>query len=313
MSPMLNSHYFQPMQHKPLPDIRKYALVSEHKDELYAIVKPVGLDVYVNSGHFYDTNQNRLNNKFLYFQFSKLLETTNNTKMTVQGTLVSSNALLLEQKKMLLYSQTNSIPFSDLTFVIYDSYFPVFNIDHVFRLRYDIAAKVVGHLSHCCIAPITKIKDQFALENFVKDMFLIDAGVSIILYRSEGLYSPGISQLLYENADVVSYIIEAKQLFRGHVKSILPSTVEYGNRDKFDAAIIIFSRFKREDIEVPIGYENIGLRKYIWDRRKELKGMPFWFTGHTFMDNSKPTLEYKTIINRFLSFLSTEGINEERL
>lgn len=307
---MLNSKYFQPMQHKPLPDIRKYALLSEHGCDFYAIAKPAGIDVYINNGHIYDMNHIELENPFLKFQFEKMLQTTINLKMTVLGVLVTTNVLELACKKPLLYRHTSITPFPDLHFVSYDCHFPVFNSDHIYKWRHDIVSKNIGIMPQCSTAPITVIKNELALENFVQGIFSIDAGTQIIVYKSEGKYVPGISQLLYENEDVVSYIINANQLFRAHVKRVISTTSRLKDGDKTDVAMLIQGKFKREPIEVPIGYSNLALRKFIWDKRQLLHGMPFWFTGHTYINREKDPIEYNVIINEFLSFLPTESINE---
>ena len=73
MSPMRNSLYFQPMVHKPLPDIRKYALLTQQNTEFYAVIKPEGIDVFINDGKMYDFNYNQIQNPYINFNFEKLL------------------------------------------------------------------------------------------------------------------------------------------------------------------------------------------------------------------------------------------------
>jgi len=307
---MLNSQYFQPMVHRPLPDIRRYSLLTNQHSEFYAIVKPAGVDVYINDGKIYDLQHNELENQYLKFHFEKLLKVSVDNKMTAVGTLSSPSLLSLLRSRHTLYGKTRSA-ITDIKFIVYDVVFPVFNSEHVYKWRYDIAAKVIGTLSNCAIAHMEIVKDEHDLMKTVHDLFAIDTGASIIAYKSDGKFIPGISQLTYEDADTVSYIVEAKQRYRAHIKKIQSTTLRMDNGEKHDIALYIIAKFKREFVEIPIDQSNLALRIFIWENRHALKKCPFWFTGYTLLDKSKGSEEYVTIINEFLSFISSSSLDEK--
>lgn len=308
MSPMLNSKYFQPMQHRPLPDIRKYALLTNQKSEFYAIIKPEGVDVFINDGKIYDFRGNALQNQYLQFHFEKLLKTSIDMKMTIVGTLVSPNgSLSIRKYRHTLYGKTKST-FTDAKFVVYDVVFPVFNVDHVYKLRYDIADKVVGILPNCATASKVIVKDGFGLQKIVTELFSIDTGSSIIVYKSNGSFVPGPSQLYYGDEDTVSYIVEATQRYRGHIKKVVSTTLRMDNEERIEVALYIITKFKKEFVNVPVNQTNLVLRRFIWEKRKELKNHPFWYTGYTLPDERSTTGGYITPINEFLSFIPpTDG------
>lgn len=299
---MLNSLYFQPMQHKALTDIRKYALLSDRGAKYYAVVKPEGIDVYINKGKLYDLNHNELQNQYLKFHFEKLLKVSVDMQMTIMGTITSPNILQLLKHRSTLFTESRS-PFVDLTFVGYDTIFPVFDAEHVYQWRYSIVEKVVAVLPHCKVATKTEIKDEVELRRFVLEVFTIDVNATILVYRMDKKFVPGASQLLFEEDDVASYKIEANQRYRAHVKSITSTTIRMDNGDKYDVALCVIGKYKKDFVEVLIDQTNLAFRKYIWDNRKLLKGKPFWFTGYTLLENRDDLSEYVTLINKFLSFI----------
>jgi len=299
---MRSSVYFQPMQHRPLPDIRKYALVTNQQSEFYAVVKPGGIDVYINSGKIYDMNHNELQNEYLAFHFEKLLKVSLDNKLTALGTLVSPDLTSLLQCRHALYNKTKS-PFTSLKFIVYDVVFPVFNTDHIYKWRYDIANKVVGSLPNCGTASKGTVKDEIELQKFVAEIFSIDSSTTILVYKLEGEFVPGPSQLYYDDVETVSYKIEANQRYRAHIKRVVSTTVRLENGDKTEVALMIIARFKKENIEIPINQSNRVLCKFIWDNRHSLKDSSFWFTGYTIQDRRDNNIVYITIINEFLSFI----------
>ena len=304
MSPMPNSRYFQPMVHRPLPDIRKYALLSNQSAEFLAVIKPEGIDVFVNNGKLYDFNYNEIKNQYLQFHFERLLQTSINMKATIVGSLVGKNSLELKKYRHTIYNATRS-KITDVKFFVYDIVFPVFDVDHVYRWRYDIASKVIGELPNCQACSAQTIKDEHDLNRIVKEIFFIDTGASIVVFDKEGKFVPGMSQLAWNDDETVSYIVEAKQRYRAHVKKIVSTTLRMENGDKHDVAMLIIAKFKKEFIEIPIDQSNLVLRTFIWQNRHALKDTPFWFTGYTILDNSSETPEYITIIHEFFSFINT--------
>lgn len=307
MSPMLNSRYFQPMVHRPLPDIRKYALLTDQKSEFYAVYKPEGLDVFINDGKFYDFNYNELTNNYLKFHFEKVLKTSIDNKMTILGVLTSSNILHLKRNQHTLYNP-QSTTITNMTLVIYDAVFPVFNSDHVYRWRYDIAEKVLGKHSNCRIASKTVITNGDELNREVLSLFSIDTGASMLVYKTEGKFVPGLSQLTWEDDDTVSYVVEATQRYRAHIKKVISTTLRMEDGDKIDVALTILAKFKKEFIEVPVSQTNLALRRFIWENKKTLKEYPFWFTGYTLLETKNGNTDYVTIVNEFLSFISTDKL-----
>ena len=301
---MPNSHYFQPMVHRPLPDIRKYALLSNKRTEYYAVIKPEGIDVYINDGKMYDFYGNPVENQYINFFFEKLLQTSINLKATIIGVLVCKDSLRLKRHKNTLFNKTQS-KITDVKFFVYDIVFPVFNVDHTYTWRYDIASKVIGDLPNCQTTSVETIKDETGLNKIVREIFTIDTAASIIVYDKEGKFVPGISQLTWNDDETVSYIVEAKQRYRAHIKRVVSTTLRMDNGDKIDVALRIVAKFKREFIEIPIDPSNLVLRTFIWQNRMFLKERPFWFTGYTVLDTSKVTSEYVTIINEFFSFITT--------
>lgn len=304
MSPMPNSRHFQPMVHRSLPDIRKYALLSNQSTEFIAVIKPDGIDVFVNDGKLYDFNYNELKNQYLQFHFEKLLQTSINMKATIVGILVGPDSLTLKKYRNTLYNPTKS-KITDIKFFVYDIVFPVFDVDHVYKWRYDIASKVVGELSNCQACSIQTVRNEQDLNKVVRELFSIDTGASVIVYDKEGKFVPGISQLTWNDDETVSYIVEAKQRYRAHVKKIVSTTVKTNDGDKHDVAMLIIAKFKKEFIEIPINQSNVALCTFIWQNRQALKDTPFWFTGYTVLDTKGESAEYVTIIHEFFSFINT--------
>ena len=205
-----------------------------------------------------------------------------------------------------LYGEKES-SFPEMFFVVYDIIFPVFDAEHTYHWRYDIADKVIGRLPNCKTARKESIKNEFELRNFVNTLFTIDLNSSVYVYRTDKKFIPGPSQLLFELDDIASFKVEADQKYRAHVKSITSITERLSNGDKFEIASVIIAKYKKEFIEVPINGNNFALKKYIWDNRKILKGKPFWFTGFTTVHPVGDTSEYHTFINKFLSFIPEDG------
>lgn len=301
---MPNSQYFQPMVHRPLPDIRKYALLTNRNAEFFAVIKPEGIDVFVNNGKMYDFNYNEIQNTYLQFHFEKLLQTSVNMKATIVGILVGRDSLKLKRYRHTIYNKTRS-QVTDVKFFVYDIIFPVFNIDHTYKLRYDIASKVVGGLPCCQACSVQTIQDEQDLNKVVRELFSIDTGASVIVYDKEGKFVPGMSQLTWGDDETASYIVEAKQRYRAHIKRVVSTTLEMENGDKLDVALSILANFKKETVEIPIDLSNLALRTYIWQNRTALKDCPFWFTGYTVTDSGKDVINYITIIHEFLSFITT--------
>lgn len=301
---MPNSQIFQPMVHRPLPDIRKFALLSNRNIEFYAVIKPEGIDVFINNGKMYDFNNNEIINPYVLFHFEKLLQTTINIRANVIGVLVSKDSRQLKKHRQTLYNKQQS-KLLDLKFFVYDLVFPVFNIDHVYKWRHDIASKVIGTLSNCQTCSVQTIKDEIELQKVVTEIFSIDTATSIVVYDKEGKFVPGISQLMWDDIDTVSYIIEAKQRYRAHIKKVVSTTIRYDNGDKTEVALNIIAKFKKEFVEIPIDPTNIALRTFIWQNRLALRLKPFWFTGYTVLGHNENHAEYITIINEFFSFITT--------
>jgi hypothetical protein len=303
MTPMKNSKYFQPMEHRPLPDIRKYALLTNQQSEFYAVVKPIGLDVFINDGKIYDFYHNEIQNQYLKFHFEKLLKTTIDMKMTVVGVLASPNSSLnVLRYRQTLYGATRSSSFSDVVFVAYDVIFPIFNIDHDYKLRYDIVEKVISILPNCKAAMTSTVTNEQQLQKFVKEVFIIDTAATILVFKKDGNYVYGSSQLYYDDHDVVSYSIIADQRYRAHIKKVVSTTIKMDNGNKLDIALYIIAKFKKDFIEIPFDRTNITVRRFVWEHRKDLKEHPFWFTGYTIFDQG----EYRTLINEFQSFITPD-------
>lgn len=292
------------MVHRPLPDIRKYALLTTSSAEFLAVIKPEGIDVYVNNGKMYDFNHNEIKNQYLQFHFERLLQTSINMKATIVGVLVGRDSLMLKRYRHTIYGQTKS-KITDVKFFVYDIIFPVFNVDHVYKWRYDIAAKVIGELANCQACSIQTVQDEQDLNKIVREIFTIDTGASVIVYDKEGKFVPGISQLTWNDDETVSYIVEAKQRYRAHMKRVISTTLRMENGDKLDVAMMIVARFKKEYIEIPIDPSNLVLRTFIWQNRLALKDTPFWFTGYTFLENKGDRTDYVTVVHEFFSFINT--------
>lgn len=299
MAPMKSSEYFQPMHHRPLLDIRKYSLITDQKSEFYAVVKPSGLDVYVANGVMYDFYHNPIQNIDLNFSFEKLKLTSINLKALVLGVLVSPNdSFDILKYKASLFLKSRST-FTKVHFIVYDIIFPVFNVDHDYKMRYDIADKTIGVLPNCVTATKIDIKNGDDLLTQTNMLFSIDTAASLLVYRTDGMFIPGVSQLYYDDHDTVSYIVEAKQKFRAHIKKVVSTTLVLEDGNKIEVAMLIVAKFKKDFVEIPISRYNLGVRRFIWENRKNLKEHPFWFTGYTLLDKG----EYVTVINEFLSFI----------
>lgn len=304
MAPMINSQIFQPMQHKPLPDIRKYAVLNSHGVDFMTVAKPRGLDVYIRNGQIFDFNHNELRNQHLKFHFEKLLQTSVNMQMLIVGVLVCNNTPSMLAHRYSLYAPSK-VPFDDLKFLAYDIRFPVFNADHDYKWRYDIADKTVGPLPNCEVLSFITVKDNIDLQNFVRDTFEEDVSSEIISFREDGKFAPGDSQLYWDDIDTVSYSIRATQKYRGHIKRVISVTEQKPNGDKTETASYIVARFKKEYINVPINLSNFALRNFLWQHRMDLKAFPFWFTGYTYLDQVVNATDYVTVVNEFHSFIPT--------
>lgn len=302
---MLNSHYFQPMQHKPLPDIRKYDLLDIYPGEFMTLAKPTGIDVYIQRGKIYDFNHNELKNQSLLFHFEKLLQTSINLQVVVIGILICDVVAGMLAHRYSLYSP-NKLFFEGTKILVYDLTFPVFNIDHDYKWRYDILEKTIGILPNCETLKITITKGSIDLRNFVRDTFELNVSSEILVYRTDGKYIQGASQLYWENVDHVSFSVKATQLYRGHIKKIVSTTEQHSNGDKTELALYIIARFKKEYINIPIHSNNFALRSYLWNYRSRLKSFPFWFTGYTYLDDVVGTLDYVTVVNEFVAFIPTQ-------
>jgi hypothetical protein len=303
MSPMPNSRYFQPMVHRPLPDIRKYVLLTNQNTEFFAVIKPEGIDVFVNDGKLYDFNQNEIKNQYLQFHFERLLQTSVNMKATIVGTLTAENTTMLKRYRHTIYNPTRS-KITDVKFFVYDIVFPVFNVDHVYSMRFDVASKVIGELPNCQACSIQTVKNEHDLNEVVKDLFSINTGASVLVYDKEGKFAPGMSQLTWNDDETASYIVEAKQRYRAHVKKVVSTTLRMEDGNKLDVALLIIAKFKKEFVEIPVDLSNIALRTFIWQNRLTLKDTPFWFTGYTILDNKGDSVDYVTIIHEFFSFIT---------
>lgn len=301
---MLNSQYFQPMQHKALPDVRKYALLSNSGADFYTVVKPQGIDVYIRNGQIFDFNHNELQSQYLKFQFERLLQTSINMQMIIVGVLVSDNSQSMLAHRYTIYMPSKAV-YEGIKFLVYDIHFPVFNVDHDYKWRYDIAKHAIGTLPNCEILDNNIIKDEFQLQNITKDVFEKDINAEIIVYRTNGKYSPGESQLYWDDKDTVSYNIKATQRYRGHIKHVISTTYQYPNGNKESIAAYIVARYKKDFINIPISDSNLALRSYLWNYRKDLKNFPFWFTGYTYIDKLSSGMDYVTVVNEFLSFIPT--------
>ena len=301
---MQNSQYFQPMQHKPLTDIRKYAIIARQGAEYMTLAKPAGIDVFIRNGQIFDFNQKELTNQYLKFHFEKLLQTSINMQMLIIGVLVTDNTENMLSHRYPLYSPSKA-SFDTMKFLVYDIRFPVFNAEHDYRWRYDIADKVVGRLPNCEILAFTTVKNETDLNNVVRDTFETDVSAEVISYRADGKFVPGESQLFWDDVDTVSYVVRANQRYRGHIKRIVSTTEQRPNGDKTEIALYLVARFKKEYINVPIKTNNLALRAFLWQHRKDLKSFPFWFTGYTYMDDVVGTSDYVTVVNEFLAFIPT--------
>ena len=307
MAPMKNSQYFNPMQHRLLTDIRKYSLLTSLKTEFYTFVKPEGIDVFIKNGQIFDLNQRELHNNYLKFHFEKLLDFSRVQKAVVIGVLVSTNTNTMLAHRYSLYSPSKAI-FEGLKFLTYDVIFPVFDADHIFKWRYSIADKAVGIFPNCETLSRTLIKNEHELGNIVRDAFETDVSSSVLIYDTEGKFVPGESQLLWNDAEAVSYEVKANQRYRGHIKRIVSTTKRYDNGDKVELASYIIARFKKEYINIPINSNNIALRSFLWKHREDLKSFPFWFTGYTYLDEVVNSMEYVTVVNEFLSFIPKSDV-----
>jgi hypothetical protein len=182
---MLSSQCFQPMQHKPLPDVRKYALINGRENDFMTVAKPEGIDIYIRNGQIFDFNHNELKSQYLKFHFEKLLKTTVNMQMIAVGVLVNNNTTSLLAHRYSLYTPSKAA-YDGLKFLVYDVMFPVFNADHDYKWRYDIADKTVGILPNCATLSFTSIKKEIDLNHFIRDTFEANVASTIIAYRTDG-------------------------------------------------------------------------------------------------------------------------------
>jgi hypothetical protein len=298
MSPMKSLQYFEPMEHKPLKSISNYALATDKKGaEHMVIIKPKGLDIYISNGQIFDFEQRELTNTFLRFTLENALNASEASKGVYVGVLCSTDTYF--EKKIPRLYDSKPVSFKDLFFVVYDVVFPLFEADVVFRWRYDVAAKVIGKLSNCLPAKTKVIRNSSELIKVVSETFKQDITTTMIVYKMEGKHICGKSQLWFLNEDdVVSYKIVAEQRFRAHIKTIHSITDFLPNGDKYETAEYITIKYKHDFIDIVLP-DNKVLCKSIWDYRKVLKPIPFWFTGYDIWENN----EYKTLVNTFHSFI----------
>ena len=300
MAPMKSLQYFQPMQHKPLKAISNYALATDKPGaEHMVIVKPTGLDVYISAGRIFDFKQREICNTAVTFQLEKATQASLNTSGVYVGVLTSTDRYF--EKKIPRLYDFKPVSYKDITFVVYDVVFPLFDADVDYRWRYDVAKKVVGIMTNCKPADVKVIRNSFELMKISADLLKEDISRTLIVYKANGKYIYGDTQLLLiSDNDLVSYQIKAEQKFRAHIKRVNGITEHLPNGDKYETAASITVKFKHDfiDIELP---DNKVLCKSIWDFRKVLKPYPLWFTGYTAWDTE--TNGYVTYINNFHSFI----------
>ena len=298
MTPMRSLQYFLPMQHKPLKSISNYALATDKPGaEHMVIIKPKGLDVYISAGKIFDFKQREICNNAVLFNFEKAMEASKNTSGVYIGVLTSTDRYF--EKKIPRLYDSKPVSYKDLTFIVYDVVFPLFDADVDYRWRYDVAKKVVGKMPSCLSADVKVIKNSLELMTVTASILKEDISNTIIVYKANGKFVYGDTQLMYlSDNDLVSYQIKAEQKFRAHIKRVNSITERLENGDKYETACSITVKFKHDfiDIELP---DNKVLCKSIWDFRRVLKPYPLWFTGCTVYEDK----QYKTLINNFHSFI----------
>ena len=298
MSPMKSLQYFKPMEHKPLRSISNYALATDKLGAEYMVItKPKGLDVYISAGKIFDFKQREIHNNAVLFNFEKVMEASKNTQGVYIGVLTSTD-IFFEKKIPRLYD-SKPVNYTDLTFIVYDVVFPLFDSDVDYRWRYSVAEKLVGKFPACKEADIKVVKNSLELEEITARIMKEDISRTIIVYKADSKFIYGNVQFLFLNeSDISSYEIKADQKFRAHIKQVKSMTDFTHEGEKYETACAITVKYNHEyiDIELP---DNKVLCKSIWDFRKVLKPIPLWFTGLIIEENGK----YKTLVNNFHSFI----------
>jgi hypothetical protein len=283
---MSSIQYFQPMVHVPLTKIDNVSYLSKPMNEYLVYPKPVGIDVYMVNGKIYDFNHREMINQTLLFTFEKILTTTRQMQSLFIGTLCS----IVEPTKIikhspLLYMDTNSLP-PTVRYIVYDVVFPYFNkVMNPFWIRNDIVRKTLEKTPHCSVLDVHKFETGVDFRNYIKEKFNVDRHASFILFDKEGQYNTGERQLTYGYKEQVSFELSASQKYRSHIHKILPMEVELSTDKKVKVACSIEAKFKGKTLTIPIIRDNYILQKNMWDKRKELKRMPFIFEGIYFEEN----------------------------
>lgn len=271
---------FQRMIPFRLKTINDYADLSAYRQRI-AVFKPIGVEVYITpDGNIFDFNGLEITNPSVRFKLSDIIDRVIKSQAMVFGFLTSEEDILPQSRW--LYIPNNHHDFSDIMFEGYDMIFPLFSVNFQYKLRLDQVKSIFEK------SPSFKLIDYEFVPNFMEfnkliyDKFNPYKISGIYIFDTNKIYRQGLS---YNKKLAPMYEILPSQRFRTHVKNIIPGIMFEGKgggiRDRITVADMLIGKFKKELLEIPVVNESQVLRKSIWEKKNNLKGMPFWFSGFT--------------------------------
>lgn len=264
-----------------LKTINDYSDLSSLRRRI-AIFKPIGLEVYMTpEGNIFDFNGHEIRNPNIHFQLENVLKRLDSGKMMVFGVLTSTDENFMANKRW-AYVFNNAHDFSDIRFECYDMIFPYFKVNFDYKTRLDQIKTVFKGISNFEVAGYEEVGNFTSFNKLVYDKMNPYQVDKIYLFDTNKIYRQGTT---HNKKLAPMYEIIPNQRYRTHLKNIIPNIVldntGKGIKNRIQVANILVGKYKKEYLEIPITDENIILKRSIWEKKAELKNMPFWFTGFT--------------------------------
>lgn len=278
---MKRCQLFQRMIPFRLKTINDYSDLSSLRRRI-AVFKPIGMEVYITpERNIFDHNGNEIRNPSIHFQLESIFKRAESAKSMLFGVLTSTDETFMASRKWAyVFNYTHN--FSDVKFECYDMIFPYFSANFNYKTRLDQAKTVFKGIANFETVDHEEIGDFASFNKLVYDKFNPYNIDKIYLFDTNKIYRQGIS---HNKKLAPMYEIIPNQRYRTHLKNIIPNIVldstGKGIKNRTEVASLLIGKYKKQYLEIPIVDSSIILKKSIWDKKDELRNMPFWFTGFT--------------------------------
>jgi len=267
---------FPRMEPFQLKNINDYVALPSDRQRT-AVFKPRGLDVIITPlGHIFDFEGTEIKNPSVLFEFGKVIEIAANIKSIIHGVIVT-DTVDLELNLPALYHTSSFFTFSGIKLVCYDMIYPEFDANDIYTNRLDQVDKILGHRSNMKVIEHSAVGSVSDFNKLLIAKFNPYSIESVYVYDNNSRYRLGPSFIKRESP---VFEIKSSQRFRTHIKRIIPKDLVL-NGVTTTVADALIANFKRGKVEIPLLTSNIALKKGIWDKRANIKELPFWFTGFT--------------------------------